>query len=579
MRWSRAHIPTLREAPQEAQVVSHQLMMRAGMIRREASGIYAFLPLGWRSIRKIEQIIRDEMDSSGAQEVSLPVVQPKELWEESGRWAKYGKELGRFTDRSESEFCLQPTAEEAITDLLRRDLNSYRQLPLNLYQIQTKFRDELRPRFGIMRGREFIMKDAYSFDISREAALQSYSSMQKVYRRIFTRTGLGFRPVEADSGAIGGSMSEEFMVLADSGEDELISCSSCDYAANQEKAVSKLEPHTGSTDEEAEEFATPGLRTIEDLSRSLDIGESRLLKTMIVTNDQASIIVVLLRGDDELNLVKLEALLGSEAPSTGLRLAEDSDLESWGLPKGSLGPLKFPKEHILVVDDSVSLDAPYISGANREGFHYKSVVLRRDVHTKFVGPIRNVRAGQSCVRCGAELQSSRGIEVGHVFYLGQKYSKPMRLQVNSESGELIDVEMGCYGIGVGRTLAACIEQNHDDFGIAWPVSMAPYELGIVSLSEGEEAEKLYNSLIERGVDVLWDDRKASAGVKLKDMDLIGLPYQIIVGDRGLKENKLEWKQRKGMKKEKVDMNQMLEFAISEISKEREITAKNLEAIR
>ncbi|MBN8555465.1 MAG: proline--tRNA ligase [Deltaproteobacteria bacterium] len=586
MKWSSSHIPTLREAPQEAEVVSHQLMMRAGMIRKLAAGIYSFLPLGWKVIFKTEAIIREEMNRSGAQEVQLPFVQPKELWEESGRWSLYAKEMARLKDRHEHDFCLQPTSEEAITDLVRRDVKSYRQLPLNFYQIQTKFRDEIRPRFGIMRGREFIMKDAYSFDIDEASAIKSYEEMRKAYRRIFTRTGLNFKPVDADTGAIGGSRSEEFTVLADSGEDEIVSCESCDYGANQEKATAKIKAPEASALQNLEEFATPGLKTIEDLGKSLSLSTSALMKTMIATDSEGRCIVVLLRGDHQLHEVKLGALLSKQKNLKGVRLATDEELRIWKLPKGSLGPANFPRENfskgvLLVVDDAISESASYIGGANKEGFHFRNIQLTRDAKVDVKGTIRSVQAGESCPNCGRDLKIFRGIEVGHVFYLGKKYSEAMKCEVTDESGKLKPIEMGCYGIGVGRTVAACIEQNHDKDGIIWPLSMAPYELAIISLGEGAavgEAEKLYQEFRAAGVDVIWDDRSASPGVKLKDVDLVGIPYQIIVGEKGLKNQQVEWKIRAGSLKEFVALTEIREKVLRILSEDRETLKKKAMSI-
>lgn len=583
MKFSQAHIPTLRESPQEAEVISHQLMLRAGLIRRLASGIYSYLPLGWRVLRKIEQIIREEMNRAGAQEVSLPIVQPKEIWEESGRWQKYGKELGRFKDRHENEFCLQPTSEEAIVDLVKKDLNSYRQLPFNLYQIQTKFRDEIRPRFGIMRGREFIMKDAYSFDADEKSARESYQKMRAAYRRIFTRTGLEFRAVDADTGAIGGNDSEEFMVLASSGEDEIISCGSCSYAANQEKAASVFKhPPASRAVPSIEEFATPGLKTIEGLALQLKMKASELMKTLVATNAASEKFIILLRGDHELNLVKLGSALSQLKKSEGARLARDEELEAWNLPKGSLGPygLSQPEFRVLM-DDALDPDVAYISGANKEGFHIRNLVLNRDRKPDWMGCLRNIKEGEACPKCGESLQSSRGIEVGHVFYLGQKYSQSMSLKVRMESGDESFVEMGCYGIGVGRTMAACIEQNFDSSGIKWPLALAPYQIGILSLDEGEpfeRAQKLYQTLLEQGYEVLWDDRQASAGVKLKDMDLIGIPYQIVFGNRALKESKCEIKKRSNTEKMLVPIDQA-ESTIKElVGKEVQNLNEALEAL-
>jgi len=490
-------------------------------------------------------------------EVQLPFVQPRELWEESGRWGIYGKELGRLRDRHDNEYCLQPTSEEAVTDLVRRDLKSYRQLPMNLYQIQTKFRDEIRPRFGVMRGREFIMKDAYSFDADSKSALKSYQEMRTAYRRIFIRTGLDFRAVDADTGAIGGNSSEEFMVLANSGEGEIISCSKCDYAANQEMAQSVIEVPAPEKTGLPEKFATPNLRTIEELAGDLKVAASRLAKSMVVT-DGKTVVLVVLRGDHELNLIKIEALLSKTKGMSGIRLAREDEMLAWNLPKGSLGPHQFSKPHLLVIDEAISLEAAYVVGANEDGFHFRNVIFSRDAKEPIRGVIRDVKPEESCVRCASPLQSHRGIEVGHVFYLGTKYSKSMKLHFTGENGKEELVEMGCYGIGVGRTVAACLEQNHDQWGIIWPISLAPYPIGISFLGEGDvvsTAEKFYNELTREGYEVLYDDRQLSAGVKLKDFDLVGIPIQLVVGDRAFKEGKVEIKQRRGNIKELVPLHE------------------------
>ncbi len=542
------------------------------MLRRLASGIYSFLPLGWKSLLKLQQIIREEMNRSGAQEVSLPVVQPKELWEESGRWALYAKEMARLKDRHDNDFCLQPTSEEAITDLVRRDVRSYRQLPLNFYQIQTKFRDEIRPRFGLMRGREFIMKDAYSFDLTADGAAKNYEIMRSAYRRIFTRTGLRFKAVVADTGAIGGSKSEEFHVLASSGEDEIVSCTACGYGANQEKAQGVSALPGGSSVGAVEKFATPGLRTIDELAGSLKCKPSDLMKTMVATDSEGSVILVLLRGDHALHELKLQALLKEHK---GVRLAREDEIKSWNLPKGSLGPYQFPalggRSAIVVMDSALSDQCGYVCGANEEGFHLRNVVLSRDIQVKAAGVIRHVLAGEGCVDCGNPLEIVRGIEVGHVFYLGQKYSKAMNLTVTTEDGQASFVEMGCYGIGVGRSLAACIEQNHDKDGIIWPVSLAPYEVAIASLGEGrpqQEAEKLYRIFLEQGIDVIWDDRDQSPGVKLKDLDLVGIPFQIIVGEKGLKNEQVEFKIR-GRSKDFIPLASAAQTLIQKLQEERQ----------
>jgi prolyl-tRNA synthetase len=584
MRWSQAHIPTLREAPQEAELVSHQLMLRAGMMRRLASGIYSFLPLGWKAIQKFQQIIREEMNRSGGQEVSLPVVQPREIWDESGRWDLYAKEMVRLKDRHENDFCLQPTSEEAIVDLARRDIRSYRQLPQMLYQIQTKFRDEIRPRFGLMRGREFIMKDAYSFDLTVEGAQSSYEKMRQTYRRIFTRAGLQFKPVDADTGSIGGSQSEEFTVLAQSGEDEIVSCSVCDYAANQEKAEGRIEfqknIHTENSAPSPEKFATPGLKTIEQLAESLSLPASRLVKTMIATDSEGRCLGLLLRGDHELHEVKLQRAFSD---FRGVRLASDEELSRWKLPKGSLGPFHFPrvgKEVHWVCDTAVDLDASVVVGANEEGFHWKSVILARDCANLKSTTLRRIQADETCPRCEGKLQVLRGIEVGHVFYLGKKYSEAMKCQVTNEAGQAATIEMGCYGIGVGRTVQAAIEQNHDKDGIVWPLSLAPYEVAVVSLSPGratDEAQALYEALQKAQVDVIWDDRDLSPGIKLKDCDLVGIPFQIVVGDRGLKTEQVEWK-RRGQAKEMIACSAAFEHTMNALRDERQKLQDQLAAL-
>ncbi|TVQ79386.1 MAG: proline--tRNA ligase [Bradymonadales bacterium] len=582
MRWSKAHFPTLRESPQEAEVLSHQLMLRAGMIRRLASGIYSYLPLGWRLIRKLENIIREEMEAAGALEVSMPMVQPKELWEESGRWKIYGKELARFKDRHENEFCLQPTSEEVVTDLLKRDLKSYRQLPLNLFQIQLKFRDEIRPRFGVMRCREFIMKDAYSFDRTSDEAKEAYQRMRQAYRRIFTRTGLEFRAVEADTGSIGGRDSEEFVVLADSGEDEVIACQDCDYAANQEKAVAKTKhSDSASSVPEMEEFATPGVRSIEELAKLLSCSASDLVKTMILVDSEQRVLVLLLRGDHELNLVKAQAVADREFGYKGLRFAREDELQAWKLPAGSLGPQGFPIEHQLLVDEALDVKASYICGANRDGFHTRNIQLNRDLSEIRQAVLRNLQDGECCSRCGGRLKSLRGIEVGHVFYLGKKYSEAMGLCFTDESGKEALVEMGCYGIGVGRSLAACIEQNHDEWGIVWPLGLTPYQVGIAHLGgveTKERAEMAYVELTSKGFEVLWDDRELSPGVKLKDMDLIGIPFQLIYGDKAYQKSQCELKVRKSKTKDWVALGEEVSKLVDLIESEKGQMKERLEEI-
>lgn len=543
MRYTQYLLPTLKETPADAEVISHQLMMRAGMIRKIAAGIYSYLPFGLRSIRKMEQIIREEMNKAGAIECLMPMANPAELWQESGRWEKYGKELLRFKDRKETDFCMGPTHEEVVTDIVRNTVNSYKQLPLNLYQIQTKFRDEIRPRFGLMRGREFIMKDAYSFDLDDEGADSSYQKMYQAYRNIFQRCGLKFRSVEADSGAIGGSFSHEFMVLADSGEDAIVSCGSCEYAANVEKAeVLPPQPIAAVTGEPLK-VATPECRTIAEVAEFLQLQTSQLVKTLIVETDQGACVAVLLRGDHELNEIKLSHVLGCDH----LAMADDEQVRKvTGAPVGYLGPLGMKLK--IVADQALLAMSNFVVGANVADAHYSGVNLA-DFAVEEFADLRQAITGDSCPRCeSGKFEIWRGIEVGHVFKLGTKYSEAMNATVLDDQGKSRPLVMGCYGIGVGRTVAAAIEQNHDEYGMALPMPLAPFQALVLMVNPKDDAvreasESLYQQLLDSGVEVLLDDRKERPGIKFKDADLIGIPLRLTVGARTLKEGNVELKVR------------------------------------
>ena len=550
MYYSKLLIPTLREDPGEAEVISHRLMLRAGMIRRLAAGIYNYLPLGYRVIRKIETIIREEMDSAGAQEVFFPMVLPAELWQETGRWEKYGKELLRLKDRNDRDFCLGPTHEEVVTDLVRREVKSYRQLPLNLYQIQTKFRDEIRPRFGLMRGREFIMKDAYSFDIDESGAEISYRKMYDAYMAIFSRCGLIFKPVEADTGLIGGSFSHEFMVMADTGEEAIVSCDTCGYAANMEKAEGKSQKSEVRSQkiEEGplpiEKRVTPGKKSVEDVAAFLGINEEQLVKTLILRGGER-IVAALIRGDHELNEIKLSKLLGC----TEVRLLSPVEVEEvTGSASGFSGPVGL-KDMLIIADLTIKDMVNFVVGGNEKDIHLLNVNLFRNFSPDQFADIRKVQEGDDCLRCNkGKLAIVRGIEVGHTFKLGTKYSDAMNATYLDEHGKSHNMIMGCYGIGVGRTMAAAIEQNHDKDGIIWPVSIAPFNVIILPLNmESEQvsstAQAIHKGFEEKGIEVLIDDRNERAGVKFKDADLIGIPYQIIIGERGIKKGVVEIKNR------------------------------------
>jgi prolyl-tRNA synthetase len=545
MRYSQYFIPTVKETPSDAEVISHQLMLRAGMIRKLAAGIYNYLPLGLRSIRKVENIVREEMNRAGAIEVLMPAVQPAELWQESGRWEQYGRELLRFKDRKDAEFCMGPTHEEVVTDLVRREVKSYRQMPLNLYQIQGKFRDEIRPRFGLMRGREFIMKDAYSFDVDEKAADLSYEKMYRAYRRIFERCGLNFRAVEADTGSIGGSYSHEFMVLAESGEDAIVSCGSCEYAANVEKA----EARGAGAPEHAElrpleEVMTPDQRSIEEVAAFLGVPPTAMVKTLVLVADNEPV-VVLLRGDHELNEIKLKNFLGCAS----LEMAGDDIVARvTGAPPGFAGPVGLKVR--MVADLAVEGLRNFVTGGNAKDLHLKNANPGRDFAVARFADLRNVVHGDLCPRCtSGALEMWRGIEVGHVFKLGTKYSKALKATFLDAAGQEQIIFMGCYGIGIGRTVAACIEQNHDDNGIIFPLPIAPFHCIVSAVNVKDEAVmaasgEIYRRLLEAGVEALLDDRDERPGFKFKDADLIGIPLRIVVGSKNLAEGKVELKERR-----------------------------------
>jgi prolyl-tRNA synthetase len=555
MRYSEMFLPTVREVPSDAEVASHQLMLRAGMVRKLTSGVYSYLPLGYRVIRKFEQIVREEMNRAGAQEVFLPTVQPAELWQESGRWTHYGKELLRFRDRHDRECCLGPTHEEVITDLVRNEVKSYRQLPLNLYQIQTKFRDEIRPRFGVMRCREFGMKDAYSFDTNSEGADISYRKMFDAYNRIFTRCGLTFRPVEADTGSIGGSFSHEFLVTAESGEDGMVYCSRCDYAANLEKAeVPRPEQKPADTKEflPPEEVHTPDVRTIDEVCAFLKVTPRDVVKTLIFSADGQAV-AILIRGDEEVNEIKVRNFLGCNE----LELAMDEMiLAVTNSPRGFAGAIGIRCR--ILADYSLMNMKNFVMGANREDYHVKNVNLGRDFKVNDFVDLRVVKEDDVCPRCLNPIRFARGIEVGHVFKLGTKYSQAMNARYLDRNGQEQTMVMGCYGIGIGRTVAACIEQHNDEKGIVWPMALAPYQVIVmpVNVREGSlagAAEALYRKLQERGVEVLLDDRDERAGVKFMDADLTGIPLRVTIGPKKLAEKKVEIKFRRSGEVRDLDL--------------------------
>ena len=569
MRYSEMFLPTVRETPSDAETESHKLMIRAGMIRKLTSGIYSVLPLGYRVVKKVEQIIREEMDRAGAQEVYLPAVQPAELWQESGRWKMYGKELLRFKDRHNRECCIGPTHEEVITDLVRNEVKTYRQLPRNLYQIQTKFRDEIRPRFGVMRCREFDMKDAYSFDIDEKGADVSYQKMYDAYSRIFTRMGLRFRAVEADTGNIGGSFSHEFMVIADIGEGVIVFCTSCPYAANLEKAEiakpDRVVPDP-STLLPLETVHTPNVRTIEEVSDFLKVRPRDIVKTLIFTADDKPV-AVLIRGDEEVNEAKLRSFLGCDTLDMA---TDDIVFEVTGSPKGFAGAIGVRAD--VYADYSLTNMVNVVMGGNREDYHVKNANLGRDFQVKAFADLRAIQETDPCPRCGSRLNFVRGIEVGHVFKLGTKYSKAMKATYLDKDGQEKYMVMGCYGIGVGRTVASVIEQNRDEKGIIWPMSVAPYHVIIVPVNINDPelskaAEALYGELRKKGVEVILDDRDDRAGVKFNDADLIGIPIRVTLGPRRLAEGEAEVMFRKEGKAKAMKLDKIPGHVASAVKRE------------
>lgn len=568
MRSSRFLIATLKETPSDAEVISHQLMLRAGIIRKMASGLYNWLPMGLRVLRKVEKIVREEMNKSGAMEVLMPVVQPAELWEESGRWQQYGPELLRMTDRHDRPFCLGPTHEEVITDLIRNEIRSYKQLPANFYQIQTKFRDEIRPRFGVMRSREFIMKDAYSFHTSTESLQETYDVMHATYCNIFTRLGLQFRPVLADTGSIGGAFSHEFHVLAESGEDDIAFSNASDYAANIEKAEA-LPPATprAAAQHLMQEVATPGKHSIDEVCGFLNVSPQQTVKTLIVLGEVREdktqpLVALVLRGDHELNEIKAEKLTGIAAPLT---LAPEARIKAeLGVGLGSIGPVGL--KIAVIVDHSAAHLADFVCGANKDGFHLTGVNWERDVAAPLVADIRNVVTGDPSPCGKGTLEIKRGIEVGHIFQLGTKYSEAMKAKVLDVNGKEQTMIMGCYGIGVTRVVASAIEQNFDENGIIWADSIAPFHIAIVPINMQKspavaaKCEELYAQLQESGFDVLlMDEDKARLGTMLADTDLMGIPHRIVVGDRGLEAGSIEYKGRRDAEKQEIPVNDIVSF--------------------
>ena len=545
MRASKLFAPTLREVPAEAEVVSHQLMLRAGMLRKAAGGIYNYLPLTWRVLKKIEAIVREEMDEAGGQELLMPIIQPAELWQETGRWDVYGDEMFRLHDRHGRNFCLGPTHEEMITTLVRSEVRSYRQLPLMLYQIQNKYRDEIRPRFGLMRGREFIMKDLYSFDRDEAGLEVSYRKMYDAYTRIFNRCGLKFRAVEADGGAIGGTGTHEFMVIAESGEAAIVFCPDCEYAANVEKAEGQTLPGNEAAPQSVESVATPGMRSIEEVTAFLKVPAAQTIKS-IAFRTENGLVIALARGDHEINDVKVQNLVGA----IQIELADEADIQrELGSVAGFLGPVGLTEKCTVVADNSVMNLHNAVCGANKPDEHLLHVEPLRDFKPDQVADLRMVKAGEPCPHCGSALATARGIEVGQVFKLFTKYSEALKATFLDENGKEKPMVMGCYGIGVSRTMAAAIEQNNDADGIIWPAAIAPFQVAVVPINIKDEAqlqlaERIYGELKEAGLDVLLDDRNERPGVKFKDADLIGYPVRIALGPKALAEGMVEIKCRR-----------------------------------
>jgi len=560
--FSKLLIPTLRDDPADAETLSHRLMLRAGLIRKVAAGIYCLLPLGKCVLSKIESIVREEMEEAGAQELLLPAMQPAELWEETGRWQQYGKELMRLKDRHSRDFCLGPTHEEVITDLVRREVRSYRQLPLNLYQIQTKFRDEIRPRFGLMRGREFIMKDAYSFDADEASAQKTYEKMYAAYERIFQRVGLRFRAVEADTGTIGGSSSHEFMVLAQTGEESIASCPACRYAANVERAElrPRRKPSQGISPEvpPLKAVLTPGRKSVEAVCTFLKASPDQLVKTLLFLADGCPV-AVLVRGDHEVNEIKLKKVLGVSE----LRLADRATVEkATAAPSGFSGPVGLEGLEVIA-DFAIETLSGCIIGANKKDTHYRHALAGRDFQVDRYADLRNAVAGDPCPKCGTKIGIDRGIEVGHIFMLGTKYSKAMDAAFLDKGGKKRFFVMGCYGIGVSRIMAAAIEQNHDAGGIIWPQPIAPFDVEVIPLQEKKEAvmaaaRSISETFEKKGLTVLLEDRKERAGVKFNDADLLGIPFQIVIGQRSLADGQVELKVRKTGEKVTVPQDHLFE---------------------
>ncbi len=571
MRTSQFPLQTLKETPADAEIASHQLMLRAGLIRKLASGLYTWLPLGLRTLRKVEAIVREEMDRIGARELLMPAIQPAELWQESGRWEKYGPELLRITDRHQREFCFGPTHEEIITDLARNDLRSYKQLPATYYQIQTKFRDEVRPRFGIMRAREFLMKDAYSFHLDQASLQETYDKMYQAYSRIFSRCGLNFRAVQADTGSIGGQASHEFHVLADSGEDAIAFSTESDYAANQELAEA-VAP-AGERPAPSQELATvetPNQHSIEEVSQFLNLPASSCLKTLVVNGaEDGSLVALLLRGDHELNGIKAEKLEQVAAPLT---MASDEAIRAAiGCGVGSIGPvgLNIP----MIADRSALHAANFVCGANSDGKHLVGVNWGRDLPEPAVADLRNVQEGDPSPDGQGRLTIARGIEVGHIFQLGKSYSEAMKANVLNENGQSVTMTMGCYGIGVSRVVAAAIEQHHDERGIIWPTALAPFQVALLPMKLNksyrvqEAIEKIYNALQDLGIEVLLDDRNVRAGFMFADMELTGIPHRIVLGERGLDEGQVEYRGRQDKETRLISIDKLIPFIEEQLSKE------------
>ena len=562
MRVSRFPLTTLKETPADAEIVSHQLMLRAGLIRRLAAGLYTWMPLGLKVLRNVEQVVREEMDHSGAVELLMPTIQPAELWRDSGRWDKYGAELLRLKDRHDREFCYGPTHEEVITDFARREIHSYKQLPVNYYQIQSKFRDEIRPRFGVMRAREFLMKDAYSFHTDKASLQATYEQMYETYSRIFTRLGLKFRAVDADTGAIGGNASHEFHVLADSGEDAIAFSDGGDYAANIEKAETLPLASPAAAEQELKKVATPGRESIEEVGKFLNVPVSQCIKTLLVKGDDSTpVLALLIRGDHELNEIKALKLPGIQAPLT---LAGDAEIKTVaGCLPGSIGPLGL---NIPVYADHAVMGLnDFVCGANEDGYHYTGVNWDRDLQKPAAVDLRNVVEGDPSPDGTGTLSIQRGIEVGHIFQLGDRYSEAMQLMVLDENGKGVTPLMGCYGIGVSRIVAATIEQNHDDRGIIWPATIAPFQVALApinmhkSLRLREAVDELYNQLQQAGIKVLLDDRKIRPGVMFTDLELIGIPCRIVFSERGLDEGMVEYKGRRDKDSTNIPLGEIIGF--------------------